>query len=62
MTRLMVYNLKNMHDSYTRSDLVDPSMYMKLIGSLMYPTHTRSDMQFIVSAFSQFIVESRERN
>lgn len=58
----MVANLKKLHDSYLRSDLVDPTMYRQLVGSLMYLTHTRPDMQFTVSALSQFMVEPRERH
>ena len=58
----MVANLKKLHDSDSGSDLVDPTMYRQLDGSLMYLTHTRPDMQFVVSALSQFMVEPRERH
>jgi hypothetical protein len=32
MSTLMVTNLRNLHDSDTGSDLVDPTMYRQLIG------------------------------
>jgi hypothetical protein len=32
----MITSLRKLHDSDTSSDLVDPTMYMQLIGSLMY--------------------------
>jgi hypothetical protein len=35
MSTPMVNNLKKLHDSDTGSDLVDPTMYRQLIGSLM---------------------------
>jgi hypothetical protein len=35
MSTPMVTNLKKLHDSDTRLDLVDPTMYRQLIGSLM---------------------------
>jgi hypothetical protein len=42
MTTPMTINLKLLSDSY--SDLVDPTMYKQLIGSLMYLVNTRPDM------------------
>jgi hypothetical protein len=39
MATPMVTNLKKLRDS--DSDLVDPSMYRQLIGSLMYLVNTR---------------------
>ena len=41
------------------SDLVDPTMYHQLIGSLMYLVNTRSDICFVVSTLSQFMCEPR---
>jgi len=58
----MVANLKKLHDSGSGEDLVDSTMYRQLVGSLMYLTHTRPDMQFAVSALSQFMAEPRERH
>ena len=58
----MVANLKKLRDSYSGSDLVDPTMYRQLVGSLMYLTHTRPDMQFTVSALSRFMAEPRKRH
>jgi hypothetical protein len=40
----MVANLKKLHDSDSGSDLVDPTMYRTIIGSLMYLTRTRPDI------------------
>ena len=47
MTTLMVTNLKKPRDS--ESDLVDPSIYRQLIGSLMYLFNTRLDIFFVVN-------------
>jgi hypothetical protein len=58
----MVSNLKKLHKSDSESDLVDPSMYRQLIGSLMYLIHTRPDICFAVSALSQFMSEPRHRH
>jgi hypothetical protein len=41
MSTPMITNMRKMHDFDTGSDLVDPTMYRKLIGSLMYMIHTR---------------------
>jgi hypothetical protein len=57
MSTPMVTNLKKVHDSDTGSDLVDPTMYRQLIGSLMYMTHTRPDICYAVIAMSQFMTE-----
>jgi len=43
----MLMNLKRLSDSSL--DLVDPMMYTKLIGSLMYLVNTRSDICFAVN-------------
>ena len=62
MATPMVSNLKKLHDSDTGSDLVDPTMYMQLIGSLMYLVHTQPDICFTVNALSQFMAEPRHRH
>jgi hypothetical protein len=59
MSTLMVTNLRKLHDSDTGSDLVDPTMYRQLIGSLMYMIHTRPDICYAVIAMSQFMTELR---
>lgn len=52
MATSMVSNLKKLHDSTFGLDLVDPMMYQKLIGSLMYMVHTKPDICFTVSDLS----------
>jgi hypothetical protein len=44
------------------SDLVDPSLYRQLIGSLMYLVNTRPDICFAVNTLSQFQVEPRQEH
>ena len=53
-------NLKKSRDSASYSNLIDPTMYRRLIGSLMYLTNTRPDICFVVNAFSQFMCEPRQ--
>jgi hypothetical protein len=62
MSTPMVFNLKRLHESDSKSDLVDPSMYKQLIGSLMYLIHTRPNICFAVSALSQFMSEPRHKH
>jgi hypothetical protein len=59
MTTHMIRNLRKLHNSEIGSDLVDPTMYRQLIGSLIYMIHTRPDIFYAVSVLSQFIAESR---
>jgi hypothetical protein len=54
----MITNLKKLGAS--DSDLVDPTMYRQLIGSLMYLVNTRPDICFVVNTLSQFMVEPRQ--
>ena len=42
------------------SDLVDPTMYRQLVGSLMYLVNTRPDICFAVSTLGQFMCEPRQ--
>jgi hypothetical protein len=57
MSTPMITNLRKLHDSNTGSDLVDPTMYRQLIGSMMYMIHTRLDICYAVIAMSQFMTE-----
>jgi hypothetical protein len=43
----------------SESELVDPTLYGWLIGSLMYPVNTRLDICFSINTLSQFTVEPR---
>jgi hypothetical protein len=61
MSTLMVSNLTKLHDSNIGSDLVDPTTYKKMIGSLMYMIHTRIDIFYAVMAKSYFMTETRRR-
>jgi hypothetical protein len=53
----MTTNLRKMNSS--ESELVDPTLYRQLIGSLMYLVNTRPNICFVVNTLSQFMVESR---
>jgi hypothetical protein len=57
MTTPMTTNMNMLGASY--SDLVDPTMYRQLIGSLMYLLNTRPSICFVVNTLSQFMVEPR---
>ena len=58
MSTPMTLNLKKLHSD--DSDLVDPTMYRQLIGSLMYLVNTRPDICFVVSTFSRYMCEPRQ--
>ena len=45
-------NQKKLRDSASDSNLIDPTMYRQLIGSLMYLTNTRPNICFAVNALS----------
>ena len=57
MSTPMITNLKKLVAS--ESELVDPTLYRQLIGSLMYLVNTRPDISFAVNTLSQFMVEPR---
>jgi hypothetical protein len=52
MATPMMKNLKKPSDYVSYSDMVDPAMYMKLIGSLMYLVNTELDIFFAVNTLS----------
>jgi hypothetical protein len=57
MATPMLTNLKLLSDS--SSDLVDPTMYRQLIGSLMYLVNTKLNICFAVKHFESVHVEPR---
>ena len=40
---------------YDEGSYVDPTLYTRLVGSLMYLTTTRPDIMFVVSLISRFM-------
>jgi hypothetical protein len=50
-TRMTTYIIKVKDLDY---DIVDPSLYRQLIGSLMYLVNTRPNIFFAMNALSQF--------
>eukprot|EP00253_Pinus_taeda_P032375 PITA_32375 len=58
MSTPMITNSKKLHAS--DSELVDPTLYRQLIGSLMYLVNTRPDICFAVNTMSQFMCEPRK--
>ena len=57
MSTLITTNWMKLHAS--KGELVDPTLYCQLIGSLMYLVSTRPDLSFAVNTLSQFMVEPR---
>jgi hypothetical protein len=57
MTTPMTINLKLLSDK--SSDLVDPTMYIHLIGSFMSLINTKPNICFAVNTLSQHMVEPR---
>ena len=55
MSTSMITNWAKLHAS--EGELVDPTLYRQLIGSLMYLVNTRPDMSFAVNTLSQFMVD-----
>ena len=43
----------------SEGELVDPTKYRQLIGSLMYLVSTRLDMSYAVNTLSQYMVEPK---
>jgi hypothetical protein len=57
MSTPMITNWKKL--SASDSQVVDATLYMQLIGSLMYLVNTRLDICFVVNTLSQYMVEPR---
>ena len=60
MATPMDANLKKLREFASDSDLIDPTMYRQLIGSLMYLTNTRLDICFAMNTLSQFMSDMRQ--
>ena len=58
MTTSMTMNFKLLGD--TTSKTVESTLYMKIIGLLMYLTNTRPNICFAVNTMSQYMVEPRQ--
>jgi hypothetical protein len=57
MVTPMVSNLKLLQD--TTSEIVNSTLYRKIMGSLMYLTNIRSDICFVVNTLSQHLEQPR---
>ena len=55
MSTVTVTNWKKLHASV--GELVDPTLYRQLIGSLMYLVNSLPDLCFAVNTLSQFMIE-----
>jgi hypothetical protein len=60
MTTPMVMNLKKLSEPSSYSDLIDPTIYRQLIGSLTYLVNTRQDICYALSALSKFTSQPRQ--
>lgn len=58
----MTMNLNNLGSDVANSDLIDPTMYRQLVGSLMYLVNTKPDICFAVSTLCQFMSQPRQMN
>ena len=59
MDTLMDANFKKMKESTSNFDMIDPTMYRRLISSLMYLINTRLDIFFVVNTLSQSLSDPR---
>ena len=57
MSTPMITSRKKLQAS--EGELVDPTLFHRLIGSLMYLVNTILDMSFVVNNLSQFMVETK---
>jgi len=54
----MITNWQKIDDS--ELELVDPTLYRRLIGSLLYLVNTRPYICFVVNTLSQFMVQPKK--
>jgi hypothetical protein len=59
MATPMASNLKKLSESSSDPNLIDPTMYRQLMGSLMYLVNTRPDICYAASALSQFMSQPK---
>ena len=45
---------------FCSSQLVDNLLYRKLVGSLLYLTHSRTDLDYVVGVFARNMKDSRD--
>ena len=57
MSTPIITNFRNLDAS--EFELMDPTLYRQLIGSLMYLVNIKPDISFVVNTLSQFMVEPR---
>jgi hypothetical protein len=60
MATPMITNLKKVTTSVSK--LVDPTLYMEMIVSLMYLVNPMLDICFPVNTLSRFMVETRQEH
>jgi hypothetical protein len=60
MATPMITKLKKVTTS--NSEVLDPTLYRQLIGSLKYLVNIRQDIYFAVNTLSQFMVEPRQEH
>ena len=60
MATPMDANFKKLKESTSISDMIDPTMYRQLIGSLMYLTNTKPNICFAMNTLSQFMSDPRQ--
>ena len=55
-------NLRKLHEIETGSDPMEPTLYIQLIGSLMYLIHSRPEIFYVVSILSHFMIDTRNKH